>query len=285
MTEPVIVTPTPPPPPTPNPGGELRVKYSAIISLVLISAVALGSVEGIKWVYHKVTSTPTLELPQEIKGQVGQIIPITAQGTASDVRWSSSDRGLSIADRSLLSDPNTILVASSVPGTYIISAHGSLHNHSTDIATTRVTISGVGPTPPIPPGPIPVPPGPKPPDPTPPGPPAPIPGDGLRVLMVYESAELSKMPAAQNAALYSKQVENYLNSHCPPGVDGKTKDWRIWDKDVDTSGEAKIWQDAMKRPWGGAPWIIISNGKTGYEGKLPATEADLLTLIKTYGGQ
>lgn len=131
--------------------------------------------------------------------------------------------------------------------------------------------------PPVPPEP------PKPPTPPAPPPnPAPIPVDGFRSLIVYESADLSKLPAGQLAALYSQQVRDYLTSKCTMGPDGKTKEWRTLDKDV--VADSKLWQDAMARPRKSLPWIVLSDGKTGFEGPLPATEADLMTLLKKYGG-
>ena len=33
------------------------------------------------------------------------------------------------------------------------------------------------------------------------------------------------------------------------------------------------------------PWITISNGKRGYSGPVPETEAELLALLKKYGGE
>lgn len=142
-----------------------------------------------------------------------------------------------------------------------------------------VRITTAKPPPPVPPTP-PTPP--KPPEPPPS--PAPIPGDGLRVLIVYESAELSKMPPAQQSVIFSTTVRDYLKSKCAVGPDGITKDWRIFDKDTDVSAEAKTWKDAMARPRASVPWIIISTGKTGHEGPLPATIDDTLTLLKKHGG-
>jgi hypothetical protein len=66
------------------------------------------------------------------------------------------------------------------------------------------------------------------------------------------------------------------------GADGKTREWRIWDKDVDPSQESAVWQAAMKRPRASVPWLLVSNGKTGYEGPLPGTADDLLALLKKY---
>lgn len=151
-----------------------------------------------------------------------------------------------------------------------------------NFAEVMVTIGTAPIPPPQPPGPTP--PGPNPPQPPGPTPPAPIPGDGLRVLIVYESADLSKLPPAQLNVLYAKSVRDYLDSHCVKGPDGKTPEYRIWDQNVPTANEAKTWQDAMKRSRSGLPWLIVSNGKTGFEGPLPPNTDAMLRTLQTYGG-
>jgi hypothetical protein len=132
-------------------------------------------------------------------------------------------------------------------------------------------------------------PAPKPPDPGPgPGPkpdppsPAPIPGAGLRVLIVYETADSAKLPPAQQSILFGQPMRDYLNAKCVVGPDGKTKEWRIWDKDVATGSVTKLWQDAMKRPRQSLPWVVISNGTSGFEGPLPADVDAMKKLIDTY---
>ena len=125
------------------------------------------------------------------------------------------------------------------------------------------------------------PPGPNPPPP-PPGP-SPIPVEGFRALIIYETSELSKMPAAQSNILYAQSVRDYLNAKCVVGPDSKTREWRIWDKDVSTDAESKLWQDAMKRKRDSVPWLIISTGKGGFEGPLPANVDETLVLLKKYG--
>lgn len=136
-------------------------------------------------------------------------------------------------------------------------------------------------------GTLPLPP-PKPPEPKPdpkpvdPPSPAPIPVAGLRVLIVYETADAPKMPPAQAAIIYGKTARDYLLANCAIGPDGKTREVRIWDKDISTAGESKLWQDAMARPRQSVPWIIVSNGKTGFEGPLPANVDEFLTLVKRY---
>lgn len=129
---------------------------------------------------------------------------------------------------------------------------------------------------------------PEPPKPEPePGPtpdnPAPIPEPGFRVLMVYETGEV--LPPGTSSVMFSKQVRDYLDAKCVAGRDGVTKEWRIWDKDVDTSNETPVWQAAMKRERASVPWIVISNGKTGFEGPLPGNVPDALKLLKKYGGE
>ncbi len=138
--------------------------------------------------------------------------------------------------------------------------------------------AGQGPQPP-PPKPI------DPPQPKPVDPPAPIPAAGLHVLVVYESADLSKYPSGQQAAIYAKSVRDYLNATCPAGPDGKTRQWRMWDKDTDATEEQKLWQDALKRARTQTPWVIVSNGTTGFEGPLPASADEMLALLKRYGGK
>lgn len=127
--------------------------------------------------------------------------------------------------------------------------------------------NGTGPRPPPDPNP-PVPPDPKP-------SPAPIPGDGLRVLIVYETG--IPMPAGQFSAIFGKDVRGYLDTHA--------KEYRVYDQNTDITHAPKVWQDAMKRPRASVPWIIVSDGKTGYEGPMPANVRDTLTLLKKYGGE
>ncbi len=125
---------------------------------------------------------------------------------------------------------------------------------------------------------------PVPPGPNPPGPVPPIPDAGFRVLIVEETAELSKMPASQVQIRTSKTVRDYLDAKCAIGPDGKTREYRIWDKDVPAQNDPSVaMKAALARPRASIPWIIISNGKAGYEGALPLTVADTMTLLKKFG--
>jgi hypothetical protein len=129
-----------------------------------------------------------------------------------------------------------------------------------------------------PPGPTPTPE----PDPGPPPVPAPIPLPGLRILIVEESKERAKLPRAQRLIILGKPMRDYMDAKCVREVETNQAGWWILDKDVDTSAMPKHWRDAMKRPRTSIPWLIVSNGRTGYEGPLPASVPDMLDLLKKY---
>lgn len=133
-----------------------------------------------------------------------------------------------------------------------------------------------GPRPP----PIPVPPKPIPPDPTPS--PAPIPSAGFRVLIVYETADLGKYTGGQLAAIQGNQVRSYLIAKCVKENKGQLG-YRIWDKDLAVGTEPKIWQDAFARTRATMPWLVVSNGTSGWEGPLPTTVNETMTILKKYG--
>jgi len=118
---------------------------------------------------------------------------------------------------------------------------------------------------------------------------APIAGDGFKVLIVYDAANLNNLAAGQQAAINGAPTRAYLNAKCATGPDGVTKEFRIWASDVDATNESKVWQDAMKLRRDSLPWIVISNRKagtgTGFQGRLPENLADITTLLKKYGGE
>jgi hypothetical protein len=215
-----------------------------------------------------------LTLPQSVSGDVGDFITVKAVTTAPIVKWYSIDAALKLFPTDLLKDTKSAVVIGKAAGSFRLLAYTSDASGPSDPQVCLVTVG-----PPVPPGPGPGPgPGPDPPT------PAPIPVAGLRVLAIYDTAALGTMSRAQLGALMDGNVRAYLNGHCVPGPDGKTKEWRIWDQSVITDAETPLWQAAMKRPRQALPWVIISNGKTGYEGPLPADAASTLLLLQKYGG-
>ena len=116
-----------------------------------------------------------------------------------------------------------------------------------------------------------------------------FPVDGkYRVQMLYETAEVSKYPIVQQDAIKGKPTRDYLESHCAVGPDGKTKEYRIYDKDVVFTVEMPTFKKAVdycKKI--GCPSIIVNNGKTEYRGTLPPNSdyPDTLTLLKKMAGE
>lgn len=254
---------------------------SNILWLSLASA-ALLTVGGMSAWPLIAPAGPSLTLPAEVYGVAGQPIRVPATTNGKVVRWYAPDAGLAIYPPEMARDTRTAVVWAA-NGRYRLVAWTAKGGTATEAAVCWIL---VGEVPPVPPGPVP--PGPVPPGPNPPGPtpgPAPIPGDGLRVLIVYESADLGKMPKEQSTILYSQAVRSYLDSKCAVGPDGKTHEWRVFDKDAPMGAESKTWQDAMKRERKSVPWIIVSNPSKGggFEGPLPANVDEAMTLLKKFG--
>lgn len=120
------------------------------------------------------------------------------------------------------------------------------------------------------------------PDPTPDPPsPAPIPEAGFRVLILYETDGKEQLPLLQKAIIFGAEVRDYLDKVCVKEPDGG-EGYRIYDKDQDASGDYPVWKTAMERRPSSIPWVIISNGKTGFEGPLPASPSAFIELCKKY---
>ena len=127
-------------------------------------------------------------------------------------------------------------------------------------------------------------PGPAPPQPPDPPKPQPGPAKAMRVLIVYETADLSKMPRPQHAVLFSKAVRDYLNAKCAKEPDGWAA-YRIYDKDADTSKEPRGWGALLARPRSALPWLVVADGDAVlHEAPLPADVESTLALLKKFGG-
>lgn len=208
----------------------------------------------------RVFPAPSVSLPDRVVVGDAPWAKVQANSWAT-VKWFSPDPRLAVLEW----EGNTVLVSSRTKGSYKLYAYAARWNKLSEPVGTVVVIGDD-------PGPEPGPdPGPVPPNPT-----------GNRVLMVYESAELSKLPPAQLSILQGKLIRDYLEQRCDQ--DGTVKAYRIWDKDVSTANVSQAWKDAMARPRKSLPWLYINGPKAVFEGPLPANETEALNLLKKYLG-
>ena len=213
-----------------------------------------------------------LTLPMQVTGEVGAFIRVRATTDCKTVKWLAMDPGLNVFPADLLKNSLSTVVIGGKPGVYRLLAYTAWGDEPSNPAITMVIVTApVDPTP----GP-----GPNPPT---PNPPTPAPGQ-ISVLIVDNVDDYGK-PEYQPylETLNSSAIVNYLNAHCAKV--GSTPEWRHWDASTDVSHESQKWQDAMKLPRASLPWIAITNGKTGYSGPLPKTEAETLALLKKWGGE
>lgn len=141
--------------------------------------------------------------------------------------------------------------------------------------STQLAVFVTGPAP-QPPPPDPKPPGP---DPKPPTPVVPIAGDGLRVLFVVEHDDLTKYPPGQMSVMYGERCRAYLNAKCVRV--GSQPQWFVVDQHAKV---AEPWASALARPRASLPWVLVSTGRDGFEGPVPATEDAALAAFQRYGG-
>jgi hypothetical protein len=139
--------------------------------------------------------------------------------------------------------------------------------------------SGKGPQPPpTPPRPVdPV----DPVDPPVPVNPSPFAATGFRVLVVYEDSKAApKLTSKQSDELYGAAFSSYMNAECVKGPDGRTAEFRIWEKSTPLAGASELWRQAMGRSVHAAPpTLMFGDGTTGWEGPLP--DGGILDFIKS----
>ena len=106
--------------------------------------------------------------------------------------------------------------------------------------------------------------------------PAPIKVEGFHVLMVEETAKRGELPPSQAMIFTAKAVRDFVREK------GGDEALRVLDQNDDMSQDLPLWREAMALPRQSVPWIVISNGRTGYEGPLPPTIDETLTLLNRF---
>lgn len=176
-------------------------------------------------------------------------------------------------------DINRLLVIGSANGSATVIWHAVVNGESEIVAAFKFDVGKPRPPPP-------------PPDIDPDVDPI-LPGKGFRVLIVRETKDLAGLTPQQIAIFSATEVRQYLNQKTV--LEGNQRAYRIWDKDTDISRENEDWKIAMNGVLNGDParkiskatsfpWVIITNGKDGYEGPLPKNVDEMMAKLKQFGG-
>lgn len=105
----------------------------------------------------------------------------------------------------------------------------------------------------------------------------------LRVVIIEEVSQRPSLPSSQQAVLLDKSIRDYMKTHCELNPKDNTPEFRLVDKDLTPDEE---WlKKAFSEQRSSLPWIVLSNGKTGFSGPLPLTAEETLNLLKKYGGE
>ena len=168
-------------------------------------------------------------------------------------------------------DGNLLLVYfNPIPGRYVFRVTAQVPADGLDPlgkATHVVTVGGPRPEPDVDPD--------VEPDPPKPDDKAPFPADGLHVLIVYESANNRQLTADQREIMGGADTRAFLDGVAP-------KRYRIYDQNSDLQFAPKVWQDAMAVPRTSLPYLVISNGTTGFQGPLDMTPAKFRELVSEH---
>lgn len=233
-----------------------RVRLSAVLLALLVPAAARAQ---------------AVTLPAEVRGDAGAwVVVVPDKKDGGEVKWKVGP-GLSVVpiDKLFPGQKAAGVVVQGPRGRYEVWAWCAKGDVASELAVCTVVLGDAPPTPPTPPGPVP---------PTPPGP-----VQGLKVLIVYESSERAALTGAQENILSGKPMRDWLVAHCSPDP-AYPKGFAIWDKDVETAGMPKHWQDALARPRGGVPWVVVMDGNgAAVDGfALPANADALIAALSKY---
>lgn len=227
---------------------------------------------------------PTISVPKEIQGVVGQFIEIPATTNGGTVKWAVlNQQGLNLFPMDLLKDTKTAVAVANADGIYYLHAWTALNDIPSDLSTCKITI-GNPPTP-VPPTPTPVPPTPT---------PVPTPTK-ISVLFVDENSNYGTASyKSYEGIINSTALRSWLAAHC--STTDSIPDWRKWDQNTDISNESNpVWKTMMATAMkdvtlnsASLPWLVIADSNTGKvisSTAVPSSLSDTTALLQKFGGK
>ncbi len=102
----------------------------------------------------------------------------------------------------------------------------------------------------------------------------PVPGDGFHVLIIEETEDRNQLTGEQSGTIFGAPFRTWMKN--------VGADFRVWDKDVNAARESEWFRKALDVTRQSTPWLIVSNGKRGFSGPLPTTEAGIKAKIQEF---
>lgn len=136
--------------------------------------------------------------------------------------------------------------------------------------------------------------GPKPPpdpvdpvNPVDPAHPSPFDAPGIRSIFLYRDMDMLNYTPDQRAAILGFGMRDYLKKICATDAAcAGGKGFTMIQVGVDMSLAPPLWRNAAARPanvGNDSPWMCVGNGKSGYEGPMPKTTAEIKKIFKDLG--
>ena len=235
-------------------------RLTCLVLLVMLTAISYGAVN----------------ITGETKVKRDTLVKLQATGDIAKAAfiWDFDKEDLVSSDVS-----SGRVVFTAPPGVYKVKLRVITIKDGIPVIEEARTVVTIGEETPVPPGPGP---GPKPPDPKPED--LPIAGDGFKVMVIYETKTPEELTPGQSKAIFGRETRDYLKAKCAKNTSYPDGAFAFWDPNTVADASQKVWADVMKRPRTKLPWLVISNGKKGFEGPLPENYEEIMNLLKSFGG-
>ena len=103
---------------------------------------------------------------------------------------------------------------------------------------------------------------------------------GLRVMIVYESSDVKKLPVGQYLTIHGTKFREYLDANCVK--DG----YRMFDPQQIIADDSELWRTAMTRDdRKQLPWLYVGKEGTGYSGPLSVDPESNMAIIDKVSGK